>query len=342
MPKTQAISEVKFFIQSNDPDMMGSQRWQGGIGTIIKSVFAPGMFSKESGKHALFRFLTIKEEDGVEHSVRYLRGWFGNTEKEGKKRIGLNMYPSKDGKTIAGPTDKSLEELLEEYAELAKGKGEDNTIPSIPEDELPFYEGVYTISMEETKAGNVDDKQLLGKIKELTLADPADPKSSPFDLDGRSDVLCGLKFQWDLLDQQYSFTPKDGGEKKEFRVLIPTHFFGMDEEWEVEHKANGKTKEKSTTSVRAVSSEDSGGESETEQVSEQEQNPFENNVEGVVVAFLTKVGKPVSKKDISTHVMNQYKTPDERKQAIALCGNNKWMTDTVNRPWGYENGQFSA
>lgn len=344
MAKTGTKEKPKFFIHSNDPDQMGSQRWQGGIATIVKSVFAPGMFSKETGKHALFRFLTLQEEDGVEHQVRYLRGWFGNTEKEGKKRVGLNMYPSKDGESIAGPEDKDFEELLSEYAELAAGKGADNMIPSIPESEQHLYEGVFSVSLEETRVGNVDDRQFMASVKEKTLKDPADPNSSPFNFDDRSDALCGHKFQWDLLDQQYTFTKKDGEQKNDFKVLIPTHYFGLDEEWEAEHKANGKTKERSTTTntrTVAASTDEEEPEIETDD-STSEQDPFENDVEAKIVAFLTRVKKPVSKKDVSTNIMNAYKTPEEKKAAIALCGNNRWMTDTVNRPWSYEDGQFSA
>lgn len=333
----------KLFIQSNDPDQMGSQRWQGGIGTIVKSVFAPGMFSKESGKHALFRFLTIREEDGTEHTNRYLRGWFGNTDKEGKKRVGLNMYPSKDGKSIAGPTDKDFEELLEEYAELAKGKGEDNTIPQIPEEELHLYEGVFTVSIEETRANNVDDKQLLGKIKELTRTDPADPNSSPLNFDDRSDSLCGLKFQWDLLDQQFTFKKKEGEKENDYKVLIPTHYFGMDEEWEAEHAANGKTKEKSTTAKQSAKQTASAEEVEPES-DESAEGPdeFESDLEMKIRSFLVKnKSKSITHKDISTHVANSYPDKEDKKRAIATV-NIKWMTDTDNRPWKFEDGLFSA
>lgn len=333
MAKSQATQPIKFYIQSNDPDQMGSQRWQGGIGTIVKSVFAPGMFSKESGKHALFRFVTIREEDGVEHTNRYLRGWFGNTDKEGKKRVGLNMYPSKDGQSIAGPLDKDFEELLEEYAELARGKGEDNTIPQIPEEELPLYEGVFTVSLEETRANNVDDKQLLGKIKELTRTDPADPDSSPLNFDDRSDALCGLKFQWDLLDQQFTFKKKEGEKENDYKVLIPTHYFGMDEEWEVERAANGKTKEKPTAVSAKFADEP---EAETAEPDE-----FESDLEVKIRSFLVKTKKPVTQKDISTHVANSYKEMNDKKRAIGTV-NIKWLTDTSNRPWNFEDGMFSA
>lgn len=332
----QATPAVKFYIQSNDPDTMGSQSWQGGIGTIVKSVFAPGMFSKESGKHVLFRYITIREEDGIEHTVRYLRGWFSYKDKEGKKRIGLNMYPSRDGVMIAGPEGKTLEELLEEYSELAAGKGADNTIPSIPEEEQPLYEGVYVVSMEETKAGNVDDKQLLAKIREKTLTDPTDPTSCPFDLNGRSDVLCGMKFQWDRMEQEFSFTPKEGQEKKEFKILLPTHYFGMDEEWEAEDKVNGKTKEKKTTTTKAASDEPEADESESTP------NPLEDAVEEKIRSFLVRnKGKQLVKKDLTTYIANVFPA-DQRKEVLAIAGNNAWLTDTISRPWSYEDGKFSA
>lgn len=336
MANTSKQKEMpKFFIHSNDPDQMGSQRWQGGIGTIVKSVFAPGMFSKESGKHALFRHLTIREEDGVEHNVRYLRGWFGNTEKEGKKRVGLNMYPSKDGLTIAGPSDKDFEDMLSEYAELAAGKV-DNMIPTIPEDELSLYEGYYTISLEEIKVSNVDDKQFMACVKEKTLTDPADPNSSPFNFDERSDALCGHKFQWDLLDQQYTFTKKDGEKANDFKLLLPTHYFGLDEEWEAEHKANGKTKEKKANSK----AEEELEQSETNESNEPEADEFENDVEGRIVAFLVKAKKPLTQRDISTHIANSFKDVDERKRAIGTV-NMKWLVDD-SRPWKFEDGKFQV
>lgn len=331
MAKSQSTPEpIKLHIQSNDPDQMGFDRWSGGVGTIVKSVFAPAMFSRESGKHALFHLLTIQEEDGTEHSARYLRGFFGNKEKEGKKSIGKNSYPVREDRTIAGPPGKSLEELLEEYAELARGKGEDNTIPQIPEDEQHLYEGVYVGTLEAgVKGQNNDDKQLMAKIKELTRTDPADPNSSPFNGDERSDALCGHKFQWDLIAQQYPFKQREGEQKSDYPVLIPTHYFGMDEEWEAEHKANGKTKEKQTEKkiTAPVEVEDAT-----------EEDPFENDVEGRIVSLLVK-GKPVTHKQISTFVANSFTDMEERGKGIATC-NIKWLVDPA-RPWKYENGQFS-
>jgi hypothetical protein len=330
--QAQSASTVKLFIHSNDPDQMGFDRWSGGIGTIIKSVFAPAMFSRDSGKHGLFHLLTIQEEDGVEHIARYMRGFFGNTEKDGKKSIGRNSYPVREDGTIAGPLDKSLEELLEEYAQLAKGKDENNTIPQIPEEEQHLYEGVFVGSLEENiKDSNTDDKQLMGKIKELTRTDPADPESSPFTGAERSDAICGLKFQWELLDQQYPFKAREGEAKSEFKLLIPTQYFGMDEEWEAHNKANGKTKEKTT--VKAEANED-------ETATETEADDFENDVEGRIVAFLVKTKKPLTHKDISTHIANAFKSPEERKKAIGVV-NIKWLVDE-NRPWTYENGMFQA
>lgn len=327
----------KFFIHSNDPDQMGFEKWSGGIGHIVKSVFAPAMFSRDSGKHALFHLLVIQEEDGTEHNARYLRGWFGNTDKEGKKSIGKNTYPVKADGTIAGPENKSLEELLEEYAQLAKGKDENNTIPTIPEEEQELYEGIFVGSLEDgVKDQNTDDKQLMSKIKELTRKDPADPESSPFNWSDPSTAICGHKFQWDWLPQQYPFKAREGAEKKDYQVLIPTAYFGMDEEWEAENKANGKTKERTAASK----TEETETPSAPDEGNEPEADEFENDVEGRIVSFLVKTKKPVTHKDISTHIANSFTDTNDRKKAIGTV-NIKWLVSDA-RPWTYENGKFSA
>lgn len=336
MAKTQAPMP-KLHIQSNDPDQMGFDRWSGGIGTIVESYFAPSMFSRETGKHALFHHLIIREEDETEHTQRYLRGFFGNTDKEGKKSIGRNTYPVREDGTIAGPLDKSFEELLEEYAELAKGKDENNSIPSIPEEEQPLYRGVFAGTMDAgIKGQNNDDKQLMSKIKELTRTDPADPDTSLFKGDERSDAICGHKFQWDLIAQQYPFKSKDGEKKSDFEVLIPTHYFGVDEDWEAEHKANGKTKKETATLSKATE------ESETEPEDETEPNPLEGEVEEKIRSFLVKnKGKQLVKKDLTTHVANAF-PPEKRKEVLSIAGDNSWITDNINRPWTYADGKFTA
>jgi hypothetical protein len=322
----------KWFIQSNHPDDFGPTIWQGGIGTVVKSVYAPCMFSKKSGKHGLFHFVTIQEEDGATHVIRYQRGWFGNTEPKptDKKFKGLNVYPSKTGHSIAGPSGKTTEELMELYIELANGdvKLEDN--------ELEDFEGWFVISKAETKGGNNDDRQLLDAVRAKTQTDPADPTSSTVSFDEDSRFLCGHKFQWDRIPQEYSFT-KEGEEAKEYKILIPTAYFGVDEEWEAEHSTNGKTKQKETQKSTAAKSDET--ENETE---EDETNEFADSIEVKVLSLLKKnKGKKLDKKAISTHILNLMETPDDKKSALNYVGSVKWMADD-SRPWNYEDGSFSV
>lgn len=328
--------EFKLYVQSNDPDTFGPLTWQGGIGTVVKSVYAPAMFSRESGKHALFHLVTIREEDGTEHLARYLRGFFGNTDKkpDSKKFIGNNTYPSKDRKWIAGPAGKTTEELLEEYADLAKGKDESG-IPSIPEDEIEDYEGYYVVSMAETRGGNNDDRQLLNKVKAITQTDPADPSTSTVSFEEDSRFLCGHKFLWDRLPQEFTFKQKEGQEKRDYKILIPTQYFGLDEEWEAESQANGKTKEKKeakpTTDTEEVE----------QSTDESEEDSFAEDLTMKIRSFLVKnkAKGPLDKKTVSTFVVNAYPEPEQKKMAIALWGNLKWSTHE-DRPWTYEDGAW--
>lgn len=321
-------NEIKWFVQSNNPDDFGPVAWQGGIATVVKSVYAPDMFGKKSGKYGLFHILTLREEDGTEHTSRYLRGYFNNTDpKPGDKRYkGFNVYPSKTSTSIAGPEDKSLEELMEMYAELGNGD------LKLEEGEVVDFEGYFAISMAETRGGNNDDRQLLDKVREKTKKEGEENSAVSFDQDSR--FLCGHKFHWDRLPQTYPFKAKEGEEAKEFKILIPSAYFGIDEEWEAENKSSANSK--------SSGSKEESKPVESETPESEETNEFADNIELKILQFLKKnKGKEIDKKQISTHVLGLFSDVDDRKSALNYCGNNKWMVSD-DRPWSYEDGKFKA
>ena len=323
---TPETDEIKWFVQSNDPRDFGPVAWQGGIATVIKSVYAPDMWSEKSGKYGLFHILTLREEDGTEHKARYARGYFANTDPKpsDKKYKGYNVYPSKSGKSIAGPEDKSLEELMELYKDLGNGD------LKLDDGEEVEYEGYFAISMAETRGGNNDDRQLLDAVRKHTTKEGEENSAINFNQDSR--FLEGHQFYWDRLPQAYPFKTKDGEEAKEYKGLYPTKYFGIDEEWQAENKSS------STSST----SEKKSAASETETPESEETNEFADDIEMKVLGFLKKnKGKDIDKKAISTHVLGLFTVGDDRKSALNYVGNNKWMVDDA-RPWTYDDGKFKA
>lgn len=326
----QTDGEIKWFVQSNNPDDFGPVAWQGGIATVVKSVYAPDMFSQKSGKYGLFHILTLREENGAEHTSRYLRGYFAGTDPKptDKRYKGNNVYPSKTMTSIAGPEDKSLEELMEMYAELGNGD------LKLEEGEVVDFEGYFAISMAETRGGNNDDRQLLDAVRKHTTKEGEENSAINFDQDSR--FLEGHKFHWDRLPQAYPFKTKEGEEAKEYKGLFPTAYFGIDEEWEAENKSS-----KSSMASSSSSKEESKP-AESPSPESEETNEFADDIEMKILALLKKnKGKEIDKKQISTHVLGLFSDADDKKSALNYCGNNKWMVSD-DRPWTYEDGKFKA
>lgn len=347
-PKTSSKPSISF---QQATEFGGGKRWEGGIGTVTRSVYSPWHYpAPDIVKYQLFALVTFTDEAGDDHEVPYQAGFFGDDD------ILNNAYPSRDGVTPAGPEGMDLEVLLDKYAGLAAGTD------SLTEEELPDYQGPYVVFPKDPenpdrpcpKLPKKDWAQFISAVEGLPEFQNEDGTSS-FPKTTAADCVVGYKFDTAYFKQ----ANKSKNAKGTYEVLVPVASFGLDEEFAAEQEEEtpkSKTTSKGSTGtgkpgVKPATSKSRTApvaeETEEEEIEETEEETEEGGedeifslVEGAIFKVLKELGRPALKKDFYAKTM---KLLPQKSQvdAVDVLNNTKWLT-SGERLWTFKNGQFSV
>lgn len=333
--------EIQLYTHSMHPDSFGSAGFQGGIATMTNTHLRPWCSpNSETGKHMLFAFSTLITEDGEQYEVKWQFGWFG---EQKPSKIGQNWYPSKDGRSVAGPDNLSIEEITEEYATLAAG----GTGVKIKEGDEHLYEGPIPVNFSRNPPPfpRKEWAQFVVSVTQIPeLQDPKDPKvcTFPFSDDGSVACFDGHKFMFDRADKLY----KSKNEKGDFKVIIPTQYFGLDEEALANANDGDGAENEEVKPKRGV------GKPKVEESEEEEETTADNDtddndedalalaVENSVVAILRKQSGPVPKRTVTALLIEEYADDVKTQKAVEKLWNSAWAIDE-ERKYKVKSGLFS-